>query len=543
MHTKLSVLLTLTILTLACWGATRQSAADPQNLFQNPDFRQRTAQGLPADYDIHGSAEFAYPGNPRVDVSDFGVSLQSAGPSGDVSQLVTGINIADGKWFRFSFRGLPQQNFAVSNDNLYMKVEFFGADGITAYDGKDRKLYSQIQQARKDLSVNGVRHRNGAEAWQTYSLDFCLPFPQVHSLKMSVGFNDGAATVKNRSAFFVNDFSLIHIPDPPETMPANEKPTPAVVPADSRLIPIGGRWFYAAAEDQTAAPLQFDASNANRLLYKDAGYSAPFGGNCSAWLRKGNIDLSGNTVEQDRLVPDNLVISFDSSAMILRTHGIPNHPTGQFPGVNPNSIVERISTYYIPLNPQETPRHFVTTQNNSNHALPMGPIGIAINGVVFFNPFDAGNQDATDLMDRCCGHPNQFGQYHYHKYPICVNSPWADQGLEHSPLIGFAFDGYPVYGPYESKDLMAKDVTGDQALNAFNMTYDDERGWHYHVTPGKFPYIIGGYWGTEDPRDQQRPRRGMGGANRGSGRFGPPGGGPPPNGQSGGGFGPPPGMN
>ena len=39
--------------------------------------------------------------------------------------------------------------------------------------------------------------------------------------------------------------------------------------------------------------------------------------------------------------------------------------------------------------------------------------------------------------------------YHYHKYPVCVKSPFVDEGEEHSPLIGFAFDGFPVYGPYE----------------------------------------------------------------------------------------------
>jgi hypothetical protein len=113
-----------------------------------------------------------------------------------------------------------------------------------------------------------------------------------------------------------------------------------------------------------------------------------------------------------------------------------------------------------------------------------------------------------------------------------VNSPWADEGKQHSPLIGFAFDGFPVYGPYVAKDLMAKDATGEQALNDFNIHNDKDRGWHYQVTPGKFPYIIGGYWGTEDPRDAQRgPRGGMGGRPRGGG---PPDGGPP-----GDGFGPP----
>ena len=136
-------------------------------------------------------------------------------------------------------------------------------------------------------------------------------------------------------------------------------------------------------------------------------------------------------------------------------------------------------------------------------ALPMGAIGIAINGVVFYNPFDAGMEDATDLMDRCCGHPSPDNRYHYHKYPVCVKSPFVDDGDEHSPLIGWAFDGFPIYGPYEAKGVMAKDAE-DNPLNEFNVHHDEVRGWHYHVTPGKFPYVIGGYWGEVDPRNLRR---------------------------------------
>jgi hypothetical protein len=81
---------------------------------------------------------------------------------------------------------------------------------------------------------------------------------------------------------------------------------------------------------------------------------------------------------------------------------------------------------------------------------------------------------------------------------------------------------------------MAKDAVGTTppALNDFNIHYDSDRGWHYHVTPGKFPYIIGGYWGTVDRRDQSH---GPGGGPRlsNAGRFGSGGGGPP-----GGNFGP-----
>ena len=254
----------------------------------------------------------------------------------------------------------------------------------------------------------------------------------------------------------------------------------------------------------------------------------------------GDKDSTGRIVLQDLFVPDNVTVSFDADAMIVRTKGLPNHPTGKFPEAgfgprsNPNYIQEHSRTYFIPLNPKVNPRHIYTTTDNSNHALPMGPIGVAVNGVVFFNPFDAQSQDASNMMDRCCGHPAPDGTYHYHKYPICVNSPWADEGKEHSPLIGWAFDGFPIYGPFESAGVMAKDVKGANALNGFNLHWDAERGWHYHATPGKFPYIIGGYWGTEDSRDKQRggPGGGMGGS--GPGGRGPEGGGPP------GGFGPPP---
>ncbi len=85
-----------------------------------------------------------------------------------------------------------------------------------------------------------------------------------------------------------------------------------------------------------------------------------------------------------------------------------------------------------------------------------------------------------------------------------MNTLWADDGAEHSPLIGFAFDGFPVFGPYEAAGELAKDSKGN-ALNEFNLHKDEARGWHYHVTPGKFPHIIGGYWGEVESRNRRGP--------------------------------------
>jgi len=531
------------------WMCATGAESPLPNLIKNPGFTAPAADGhFPGGYDLAGNVEFRYMGDKVRDMAGWGVALQSgkylmgsSSLAGSVSQKVTGLDAKAGRWFRFSFRGLPQDNFAVDQDDLKMNVAFFGNGGAISYDVKAKYLYPIIQQARHDLTVNGVRHSGGAAVWRNYVMEFRVPFPQVDEVRLSVEFGHGIQRTAANTEFFVTDFSLVQIPDPAGA--ATPATSVATAHAESlphgKTIPLGGRWYYDSSANETTAPAVFDYTNADRLLYRDSTWSAPFSGNMTAVLRAGQKDRAGNIMKEDRIVIDNVTVRFDGASMIIHTKGIPNHPTGRFPeegfGRNPSYIQEQDSTYYIPLDPKVNPSHFVTTLNNSNHALPMGPIGIAVNGVVFFNPFDMGNTDATDLMDLCCGHPNQDNQYHYHKYPICVNSPWSDEGTDHSPLIGWAFDGFPIYGPYESNGIMAKDVKGTGALNAFNMHYDEARGWHYHVTPGKFPYIIGGYWGTEDPRDSHHgPPRGGGGPG---GPF--PGGRPPPP-PWGGGFPPPP---
>ena len=202
---------------------------------------------------------------------------------------------------------------------------------------------------------------------------------------------------------------------------------------------------------------------------------------------------------------DNLVLSHNKTHLMMDSQGYPNHPTAIFPNSgNPNRIEIQKFRFQLPLEPK---------LNDHITRLPMGPIGTAVNGVVYFNPFEQGGMNAVEgysevWLDSCCGHPQQTGVYHYHKYPVCVKSPFRDNGKQHSPVIGFAFDGFPIYGPYESEGLMAKDAVGEQTLDACNGHTDSVRGYHYHVTPGRFPYIIGGYAGVPDSANI-RGRRGL----------------------------------
>ncbi len=247
------------------------------------------------------------------------------------------------------------------------------------------------------------------------------------------------------------------------------------------LQAIGGRWYLKKAGAEGEKPV---------YLYQDA---------------ERLVDLfTYHTQDSNKDGIDNIRLSHDQDFLIIESQGFPNHPTAIFPNSdNPNSIRVQKFTFRLPLEPRLAGK--ITR-------LPMGPVGVALNGVVFFNPFEQGGMNAvagyTEVwLDSCCGHPQQSGVYHYHKYPSCVKSPFVDDGHQHSPVIGFAFDGFPVFGPYESESTRAMDLTDASALDACNGHEDPIRGYHYHVTPGRFPYVIGGYSGVVEPSNNRELRR------------------------------------
>ncbi len=270
--------------------------------------------------------------------------------------------------------------------------------------------------------------------------------------------------------------------DEPTADKAPRKPPPAVLDSAAGLKPIGGRWYVREGSPST-------------YVFKDADTY---------------VDLFGyHLADSNNDGIPNLAIRHDDKALIVDSQGYPNHPTAIFPNSgNPNRIRVQDFHFRLPIEPKLA---------DSITRVPMGPIGMALNGVVFFNPFEAGGMNAIEgysevWLDSCCGHPQQTGVYHYHKYPSCVKSPFADDGRRHSPVLGFAFDGFPVHGPYEQSGVKAKDLKGDRALDVCNGHTDPARGYHYHVTPGRFPYLIGGYAGVPEPSNNFMLRRGTPGA-------------------------------
>jgi hypothetical protein len=134
--------------------------------------------------------------------------------------------------------------------------------------------------------------------------------------------------------------------------------------------------------------------------------------------------------------------------------------------MNPNSAGAKSYVFKISRNPTE--------ELGTKTAVPLfGSIGVAVNGVVFYGYGDAKSYNSGPgintpngdgnwwgdawvsegpTMDASGnGHPDGMSNYHYHAIPSGLTST---TGTAHSPLIGFAYDGYPVYGPFGYDDAM-----------------------------------------------------------------------------------------
>jgi hypothetical protein len=152
---------------------------------------------------------------------------------------------------------------------------------------------------------------------------------------------------------------------------------------------------------------------------------------------------------------------------------------------NPNHILPQTIELHIPLEPQEATVH---------QATPLGPIGVALNGVPFFNQYAGPNQPLTNEInsfDQYNGHPQQTGMYHYHVEPLALTAQYGEDAL-----LGFLLDGFPVYGPMENgEEVTNADL--DQYHGHSHATAEYPDGiYHYHVTAAA-PYINGtGFYGT-----------------------------------------------
>lgn len=258
------------------------------------------------------------------------------------------------------------------------------------------------------------------------------------------------------------------------------------------------------AIDPTAIPLgdaKYSSSPAVGWVYS---CQTQFGGSGAftngPWIDEANGTWDSTT----KYVVDGAVswsstfnLTKNANTRTLTGNGLPDHTTGVYPispsddaytvDRNPNSITARTLNASVPANP---------TVAASPSCLGMGAIGYTLSGVAIYNGFDAGGNDAVahEVQDACHGHPQQQGQYHYHDLTPCID----DSGTGHSQLVGYALDGFGIYGSRGENGQTLTNADLDECHgHTHQIEWDGQTVsmYHYHATT-EFPYTLGCFKGT-----------------------------------------------
>ncbi len=159
-------------------------------------------------------------------------------------------------------------------------------------------------------------------------------------------------------------------------------------------------------------------------------------------------------------IPSNVQrVQYSEDNVYISCTCIPGYDIGPWTG-NPNDAANQDFTFKITRTPKEN--------TGTKTATPNGHIGVWSNGVSIFNASDARSYNNQNVwfqnaliseghtFDNCLGHPAPNGEYHHHVNPTCL---YDDANtVMHSPIIGYAFDGFPIYGAYANENT---DGTGN----------------------------------------------------------------------------------
>jgi YHYH protein len=203
------------------------------------------------------------------------------------------------------------------------------------------------------------------------------------------------------------------------------------------------------------------------------------------------------TVDGEVQWPSQFKIQLQNNSRIVFGNRLPKTPTGRFPispkddaysyDRNPNTITRKEYQLDLPALPQIA---------KVASCLPMGKIGVLINGGYFFNALDEKGEDAVahEIQDTCQGHPEHHGAYHYHNVTSCLE----EKGSNHSALVGYALDGFGIYGHRGETGKVLTNADLDQCHgHTHEITWNGKpiKLYHYHAT-WEYPYTVGCYRGT-----------------------------------------------
>lgn len=218
------------------------------------------------------------------------------------------------------------------------------------------------------------------------------------------------------------------------------------------------------------------------------------------WIKAdGTYDLTAKVSVDGAVAWEGQQFSVSSDGSIRRVvgNGLPTHLTGTFPVArsddayqydrNPNRIQRQQYAFNLPAEPQLAA---------APSCVPMGAIGVTLMGVAIFNALDLRGEDAVahEIQDACGGHPERSGQYHYHGVSDCL----LEAANTRTGLIGYALDGFGIYGPENADGTLISSADLDECHGMMGEVLWDGKlveMYHYRLTYD-YPYTVGCFRGT-----------------------------------------------
>lgn len=265
-----------------------------------------------------------------------------------------------------------------------------------------------------------------------------------------------------------------------------------------------------AATDASATLMKLPIGDGKYAAYAQAGYVyscqqsfTGIGGASSLgpWIDEdaGTFDFLAKVVVEGQVSwPSHaFAATLAGATRTISGNALPDHATGTFPiqktdpayayDQNPNSITAQTLTWSLPATPAVAA---------SPTCLAGGAIGVLLTGAVLFDALDGEGRDALahETQDACQAHPQPTGEYHYHSLTQCL----ADPGSGHSNLLGYARDGFGIYGVRGEDGAPLTDADLNECHGHIHaITWDGATVtmYHYHATY-EYPYTLGCYRGT-----------------------------------------------
>jgi len=195
---------------------------------------------------------------------------------------------------------------------------------------------------------------------------------------------------------------------------------------------------------------------------------------------------SPKTAEPFQKFPEAVLLDWDEKYLYVGSDGLPDHP--MMVGITAwQQQVPLPQTYYLG-NAWSIPLHPVPAANGMSAKTNFfrGAIAVAANGIPIFNPIKNDGRTDTFLageLDEYGGHCGRADDYHYHV------APWhLAERLGPGMPLGYALDGYPIYG------LAEPDGSTVNGLDSFHGHTSTAGEYHYHASKS-YPYINGGFHG------------------------------------------------